>query len=54
MDKISLIDVQHQAIQGLLIELTHGFNTMPKNKKLQSLIEDCLGAVCLYQRSIKK
>ena len=54
MKKVSIVDVQHQAIQGLLMELTKGYNVMPKNKKLQSLIEDCLGAVCLYQRSIKK
>ncbi len=54
MKKISIVDVQHQAIQGLLIELTKGYNIMPKNKKLQSLIEEGLGAVCLYQRSIKK
>jgi hypothetical protein len=54
MDKISLIDVQHQAIQGLLMELTHGYNTMPKNKKLQSLIDEGLNALSLYQRSVKK
>lgn len=54
MDKISLIDVQHQAIQGLLIELTKGYNVMPKNKKLQSLIEEGLNTLFLYQRSIKK
>ena len=54
MDKISLVDVQHQAIQGLLMELTHGYNTMPKNKKLQSLIDEGLNALSLYQRSIKK
>ena len=54
MNKISLLDVQNQAIQGLLMELTHGYNTMPKNKKLQSLIDEGLNALSLYQRSIKK
>ena len=54
MDKISLVDVQHQAIQGLLIELTKGYNVMPKNKKLQELIEEAINVVCIYQRSIKK
>ncbi len=54
MKKISIVDVQHQAIQGLLIELTKGYNIMPKNKKLQSLIEEGLNTLSLYQRSVKK
>lgn len=54
MNKISLLDVQHQTIQGLLIELTKGYNVMPKNKKLQELIEEAINVVCIYQGSIKK
>lgn len=53
MNKISIIDVQHHAIQGLLIELTKGYNVMPKNKKLQSLIEEGLNSLSLYQWSVK-
>ena len=52
MDKISLLDVQHQTIESLLIELTKGYNVMPKDQKMKSLIEDAINVVCIYQTGL--
>lgn len=51
LDTIALLQL---ALNGVTIELTQGFNTMPRRRDLRDSVEECLAAEAHARRVLER